>query len=399
MFHLPYALESRPSKEFKSETGKTKLANLHLAQADGRAMQFIVPGDYDNSAPISGLENEHGSQERFLRLCGWLDIGCQITLGCTGAVICYLQRRRAQSFLPGDESSHEFFRVSSVEMFSIQGSMFINADTIHSLQIMESEHHPNAQNQGPNTSRGAKEGFSIYGLFYHLAKTPQGKKRLRTYFLRPSKDVQVIKERLDGISMLLNPSNTEYLGRLIDSLKNIKNMQTLLKNMRKGASGPNRGGTTSVPLWSCLLQFVFHALQITDTIKEMHPAEQTVICQQVINQFDGSVLARVGKQISDVIDMDESRISQRAVINRGIDQDLDQQKQTYDALDSYLVEIAKYIRAKLPTEVQGCEPSIVEVGYYPRIGYVIQVQEEFADELNGYFARSETPWEHIFAAE
>lgn len=362
-------------------------------------MRFIVPGDYDNSASIADMETEHGSQERFLRLCGWLDVGCEITLGCAGAIISYLQRRRAQSFLPGDKESRDFFRVSSVEMFSIQGSMFINADTIHALQIMESEHHPNAQHQGPNTSRGAKEGFSIYGLFYPLAKTPQGKQRLRTYFLRPSKDIDFINQRLDGISMLLHPSNTEYLERLIESLKNIKNMQTLLKNMRKGASGPNRGGTTSVPLWSRLLQFVFYALQITDIIKEMHSAEQTTIYQQIINHFDGTVLARVGKQISDAIDMDESRISQRAVVNRGIDLDLDQQKQIFDALDGYLVEIAKYIRAKLPLEVQGSEPSIVEVGYYPRIGYVIQVREEFADSLNGYFAKTETPWEHIFTAE
>jgi hypothetical protein len=49
---------------------------------------------------------------------------------------------------------------------------FINADTLHSLQILDDESHPNSHNQGPTKSAsGSKEGLSVYGLFRHLART------------------------------------------------------------------------------------------------------------------------------------------------------------------------------------------------------------------------------------
>jgi DNA mismatch repair protein MSH5 len=399
LFSLPYALEPRPSKEFKYDTGKAKLVNLHLKLQDEERVRFNVPGDYSLPVQPSDGYDDTGTQEHLLRLSGWLDISCAITVGCAGAVLSYLQRRRATGFLPGDEASQNFFRVTMIEMFSIKGTMFINMDTLSSLQIVESESHPNIQNQGPTTSRGAKEGFSIYGLFHYLAKTPQGRQRLRAYFLRPSKDIEVINERLDTVAVLLLPGNAEYLQDLIGCLRNIKNIRTLLKNMRKGASGPNRGGTSSVPLWSRLLQFVADALNIKDILLAMQAIENTTIYNRIIESFDGRVLATVGKDISTVIDLEESRINQRTVVHRGIDPTLDEYKAKYDALDSVLVEVAKHIHQQLPSPYQELAPPPVNVGYYPRIGHVLQVNEEFANSLSAHFATTDKPWQHIFTAE
>jgi DNA mismatch repair protein MSH5 len=396
---MPYALELRPSKEFKYDTGKAKLINLRLKLQDEERVRFNVPGDYSLQVQPIDSYDDAGTQEHLIRLSGWLDISCAITVGCAGAVLSYLQRRRASGFLPGDETSLNFFRVTTVEMFSIKGAMFINMDTLNSLQIIETESHPNVQNQGPTTSRGAKEGFSIYGLFHYLAKTPQGRQRLRGYFLRPSKDIEVINERLDAVTALLLPTNAEYLQDLIGCLRNIKNIRTLLKNMRKGSSGPNRGGTSSVPLWSRLLQFVADALNIKDILHGMQATENTAIYNKIMETFDGRVLATVGKDISTVIDLEESRINQRTVVHRGIDPTLDEFKAKYDALDSVLIEVARHIHQQLPYEYQELVPPPVNVGYYPRIGHVLQINEEFADSLSAHFSTTNKPWQHIFTAE
>lgn len=271
-------------------------------------------------------------------------------------------------------------------------------DTLNSLQIIETESHPNAQHQGPATSRGAKEGFSLYGLFHHLAKTPQGKHRLRTYFLRPSKDPEVINERLDAVSAFLQPANSEYLEDVISSLRNVKNIRTLLRNMRKGSSGPSRGGTSSVPLWSRLLHFVYHALRIQDIMKEMQVIDNTSIYMKVIERFDGNALATIGRSISEIIDIDESKLAQRAVVNRGIDESLDEDKMQYDGLDSYLIEVAKYIKSKLPIQFQQMDVSPVDVGYYPRIGFVLQIGEELAETLESHVAAARETWHHVFTA-
>jgi DNA mismatch repair protein MSH5 len=134
------------------------------------------------------------------------------------------------------------FRISMLEMFSLRETMFVNADTLHSLQILGAESHPHSHNRGPNTSSsGTKEGLSVYGLFHHLARTPQGRFLLRQHFLRPSLNLDVINERLDTIGTFLRPENDAALEDLVAIMKNINNMRVMMINLRKGVGGATRG--------------------------------------------------------------------------------------------------------------------------------------------------------------
>ncbi len=130
----------------------------------------------------------------------------------------------------------------------------MNADTLASLQILQSESHPQSHNQGPTkASSGWKEGLSVYGLFHHLACTAQGKYNLRQYFLRPSLDVGIINERLDTASVFLRPDNSGPLNMLVKSLGQIKNMKTVMIHLRKGISnGMSKGGGIKSGVWSSL---------------------------------------------------------------------------------------------------------------------------------------------------
>lgn len=132
---------------------------------------------------------------------------------------------------------------------------FINIDTLSSLQILQSESHPNAFNHGPgNTSSGSKESLSIYGLFHHLARSPQGKARLRQLFLRPSVDLETINSRHRFITVLVRPDNSPALDKMVSALKRIKNLHPVMVNLRKGVSvgsGKVTGYKTTV--WATLL--------------------------------------------------------------------------------------------------------------------------------------------------
>ena len=131
---------------------------------------------------------------------------------------------------------------------------FVNADTLASLQILQSESHPQSHNQGPTkASSGSKEGLSVYGLFHHLARTPQGKYLLRQYFLRPSLDIGIINERLDTASVFLRPDNNGPMNMIVKSLGQIKNMKTVMIHLRKGISnGSSNGGGIKSGVWSSL---------------------------------------------------------------------------------------------------------------------------------------------------
>jgi DNA mismatch repair protein MSH5 len=153
------------------------------------------------------------------------------------------------------------FGVSTYPLWRASDEMFrfINADTLHSLQILGSESHPHSHNQGPTkAASGSKEGLSVYGLFHHLAKTPQGKYLLRQYFLRPSLNLEVIEERLDVISAFLRPENADTIGVLVRDLQSVRNMRTIMINLRKGISaGIGKTGGFSKSIWAGIRQVVY----------------------------------------------------------------------------------------------------------------------------------------------
>lgn len=267
-FRLPFVLEVRPPSEFYYDAAKGKLVSLRLDEGDHSRVSFNVPGELtaiDNGDEEGAL----GQQGQLLRLAGCIDLESRATVrlsyitnpdllvltypqvGCAGALIAYLQRRRAATYLPGDHTAHLMFRISKLEMFSLCETMFVNVDTLRSLQILGAESHPHSHNRGPTkSSSGAKEGLSVYGLFHHLARTSQGRFLLRQYFLRPSLNLDVIDERMNTVSVFTRPDNDSVLQTMTQNLKSIGNMRTMLISLKKGVSGSSKGrGGLSRSIW------------------------------------------------------------------------------------------------------------------------------------------------------
>lgn len=186
-------------------------------------------------------------------------------------------------YLPGDQEALVAFRVGSIEMFSLADMMFINADTLNSLQILRHELHPNSHMQGPTkSSSGTKESLSVYGLFHQLARTPQGKQKLRQIFLRPSIDIKLIVERHKTILTFLKADNSEFINVIVDGLKKIKNVKTVLIHLAKGISNPTGpGGAIKQGVWGSLQQFSFYSLKIVDAIKAMVDGDSLPIIAKV----------------------------------------------------------------------------------------------------------------------
>lgn len=86
-------------------------------------MNFVVPGDAvaeDDAA----LENMSEAQQvNLLKLSGFVDLDSVLTMGCAGAIMSCIQRKRATAFLPGDGEAQAMYKISTVQMFSLSGSM------------------------------------------------------------------------------------------------------------------------------------------------------------------------------------------------------------------------------------------------------------------------------------
>lgn len=397
---LPYLLECRPNAEFGYDASRKKLVNLRIGQRDGPNVTFVTPGDVmpHEGCHVMDDVDPAGRQGQLLRLAGWINLESRLTVGCAGAVLSYIQRRRATTYLPGDYEARGLFRVATIEMFSLSGSMFINADTLLSLQIVSTESHPNAQQQGPtgSGSRGSKEGLSVFGLFQHHARTPQGRRLLRQYFLRPSMNIAVINERLDTISVLLRPDNTEAARLLTESLSKIKNIRLYTTNLRKGISnGMSRNAKMPMTIWPNLRQFTFHALRITDTLSELQGARRLAIVSKISETFNKKLLAEVGTLINNVVDVEASQEQRRTVVLAGVDPDLDEAKRTYEGIEDLLSHVAEHVANQVPADLD----SKVNVIFFPQIGFLISIRLSEHTGTGVFEGLDDDPWEKMFATE
>ena len=126
-FRTPYILELRPSAEFNYDAGKNKLAALRLLADNGHHNTLITP-DNDNSNRDDDCENQYnpghsGRYGQLLRLSSRADLESRLTIGCCGAILTYLSRRKAVQFLPGDRAADLAFRVLTIEMFNLHDTM------------------------------------------------------------------------------------------------------------------------------------------------------------------------------------------------------------------------------------------------------------------------------------
>jgi DNA mismatch repair protein MSH5 len=289
------------------------------------------------------------------------------------------------------------FRVATLEMFSLRETMFINADTLHSLQIMGAESHPHSHNKGPTNARsGEKEGLSVYGLFHHLARTSQGRFLLRQQFLRPSLNLDVINERLGAVGVFTRPDNDPALHTLVHNLKSVSNMRVMMVNLRKGVAGSSKGtGGFSKSIWTSIRAFAFHALKIKDTLQEVLGGEALAIRNKVLQKFEGYHFAQIGRKISETINLEGSAEQGRTVIMPGVDEELDQMKQTLDSLDDLLNRVARKLSERMPSDIR----ATLNVIYFPQIGFLCTTPVDEATGNAVYDGTFDSPWERMFATK
>ncbi|KAF3049875.1 MutS protein msh5 [Didymella keratinophila] len=367
-FRLPFLLDVRPPSEFYYDAAKSKLMTLRLGEEDGAQVTFNVPGDH-----LGGYDTEsaHGQQGRLLHLAGWVDMESRVTVGCAGALLSYLQRRRAAAYLPGDEAAYMMFRITTLEMFSLRETMFINADTLHSLGIIDAESHPHSHNRGPNANSGAKEGLSVL-------------------------NIDVINERLDAVSTFSRAENGAALDTLVQNMKNIGNMRATMINLRKGVGGsvPGRNGL-SRSMWTSVRGFAFHALKIKDALQEVLGSDSLAVKMKIFEKFEGYHLAQVGRKISETVDFEKSAEERRTVILPGIDEELDHMKRTLDGLEDILNQVAGKLSEGMPPDLKAS----LNVIYFPQIGFLVIVPIDPATGTAVYNGSFENPWELMFSAE
>jgi DNA mismatch repair protein MSH5 len=128
----PYRVDYRPNPEFSYEGAKNKLINLLSIPIGEEGVRFLIPGDSPTHGDSQG-QDEFGStsrQGKLIRISSWINLDSRVSLGCVGAVLTSLQRKRSAEFLQDDPDGQQAYRITSMEMFSMQGKMYVSVNTM-----------------------------------------------------------------------------------------------------------------------------------------------------------------------------------------------------------------------------------------------------------------------------
>ncbi len=276
-----YILRHIVSVQFDYEAGKEALARIDLGPFRPNPVEVLSMGEESAQSISSSLHY------RLMRLAEKINLDSCLSVGCAGAILGDLERRRTAEGPSCADEGCIALQVRSIEMNTCRDVLLVSADSLVSLQILQSELHPNPQTRSSNSSEPkAKEALSITGLLQALASSAQGKKRLRQMLLRPSTDLRLIKERHRGIETLLLTENGEIVKNMRKLLRKLKNTKTLLLHVRKGVDRIRGQLSIRHGDWKALLRFAMAATQLKQASHTLKGASGVAVFSRVGHNFN-----------------------------------------------------------------------------------------------------------------
>ncbi|EGG05517.1 uncharacterized protein MELLADRAFT_116742 [Melampsora larici-populina 98AG31] len=267
------------------------------------------------------------------------------------------------------------------DFLSMSIFLHIGSDALRSLQIFDQEAHANLH------SNKTKEGLSLYGILNECV-TYSGRMLLKNWLIRPSTQLDIISARANAVQCFLDSENEHCAGRMRQYLKSTGNLArtTMIVSSGKGRVGE----------WRSVLNFMRAAVNICEESKSFIDSDLKIGLISRISNSDQhtSELNEQAKKIDLVIDWEESKINGgRVIVKSGIDDELDELRESYAGLESQLDHLARKLSAETPF-LSAPDFSIV---YFPQIGYLCRVPR------NSDHQEAEEPfhdgWEFQFATD
>ncbi|KAI7850915.1 DNA mismatch repair protein MutS [Circinella umbellata] len=302
-------------------------------------------------------DDPHDGQKRqaFLQLACYIDLDSQISVGCSGALLDYLEQLEDTSNRPiGNRfnNNETSFRPLQLRSFSSEKCIQISKESQRALCIFEKDSHPSAHQK-----RG-KESLSLFGLLNHTA-TPMGYHLLKSWVSRPSLDIHVIQTRQKAIDYFSTPNTIQFVKELYSQLKHIKNVARIISMIQEHRGSYNE--------WHQLLEFVYYTIRIHSSFVSERQESEVDIIQKILYTINPGILRTIGNEIDKVLDFNQSKMEGRIVVKNDYNIELDALRETYAGLDGTLLAVSQEMSRCMSPHVA----PLCNVVYFPQLGYLI----------------------------
>lgn len=341
---LENGVETVPSSMFVYDLARRRLLNLSTPSNDNQELSETHKNVWINSI---------------------LDFEDKNSIKAAGALLKYIDQNRI-----GIELEDSFIQapILAVAQVSAISSLYLDNDTYLALQIFEEENHPSALKRGAKST--SKEGLSLFGQM-NGTKSSLGAVKLRSWFRNPSRDINSIQGRQEGISFFMSNENLEKVLALNDLLKSVKNLTKIIGKMTSSH--------ISVNDWSVLYKTLYSLVCIMDLCNSRDHGIHTLNIGQD-EESDISPLKEVLAMINKIMDFEESKIKNKFTVKYAIDRELDEKKRVFEGLPDLMTKVAEQELTTLDEKILECN-----VIYLPQLGYLLSIpQYPFIEEKDGY---------------
>ena len=267
--------------------------------------------------------------------------GYSIGVACSCAIFHHLSK----DFHAAENS------VEKVQFFALDTYMEVSADTLYSLEIFSTESHPNS------TSGGYKEGFSLFNII-NFTKSGGGKALLRQWLSKPSCNKAEIDRRLDNVQFFAESSNRSIIEEIWVVLRKTKNIPTIFSSLH---FSPKISDFENLyKMCKLLNQFMksFDALNPKcQVLNELHSLYRVEVC----GKFE--------EEIAVSIDFEKSDETGRISFKSGVNQQLDQLKDS----SQLLAQIFAALVEEISSELKIPDTNDVKPVYYTQLGYLVAI--------------------------
>ncbi|KAK3695186.1 muts domain V-domain-containing protein [Podospora appendiculata] len=364
-----YILRHLAAAEFDYDAAKESLVRVDLGGPSVPASDHVevITTDEDGVDCIGSSDHS-----RLVHLAGSVNINSHIAIGCAGAVLHDIARRRATEQQATDATEVAIsFQVKSIKMITPTDTMLVSADALTSLHILRSDLHPNPQIQSSHSSQPrVRESLSVFGLLQALACTVEGKSKLRQMLFRPSTDLDLIRERQRTIAVFLRPENRDAVESIRRQLKKIKNIRTPLFRLKRGVGRIRGQLSIRIGDWKVLLRFAMISTQLREALLSLSGALGVELFSRIYNNIDSKKMLSVGDMIMKTIDFKLSKEKGHTEIMPGSSAKLDEMRQEFADLYHMLPEVTRGIQKGVPP---WATEHIRDCIIFPRLGFLTAV--------------------------
>ncbi|KRX92357.1 MutS -like protein 5 [Trichinella pseudospiralis] len=289
---------------------------------------------------ISSVSSDHASVEDKIRATLFVDMESVCMIRALGVLINYCEIESA--------STDHFGRPVAfcLRSFEVNDMLVMDDNAYESLQIFKKQFHPSVYKAGRD---GFKEGFGLFSVCNRCCSSV-GAAKLRRWFLRPTRNLNKLKQRLDSIEILSCDSNFHFIQAIQKPLKQIKS--AIFNRLRAAKVNPSD--------WISLYKTINACIFVAEFLKNRKNLK--VILSEV--DFKAMVEER------------------QFAVKSGIDRTLDEKKELLKRLPELLTEVIKSEVDNLPFPIAACT-----CVYIPTIGYLIAVPRSSSCSKDGDYEK------------